>query len=224
MINLPDVTLICVSSIKFPQTFHAFQKSVEKIKFGAVKLVSHEKPEGLPDFIEFSQGYKINNIDEYSYYWIYNLTNHVNTSHCLVIQADGFVINPEKWDDGWLNYDYIGAPWEWSENAYIDPFGNHQRVGNGGFCLMSKKLLDVPKHKHIEWNVNQGNFYNHMNANNFAGDGNVCVHNRHIYEESGCKFAPIEVAVRFSQEKKVPEAEGIVPFGFHYFLPEGTKL
>ena len=84
---------------------------------------------------------------------------------------------------------------------------------------MSKKLLDVPKNKHIEWNVNQGNFYNHMNANNFAGDGNVCVHNRHIYEESGCKFAPLEVAVRFSQEKKVPEAEGITPFGFHYFYP-----
>ena len=35
---------------------------------------------------------------------------------------------------------------------------------------------------------------------NYHGDGNVCVHNRHIYIENSCKFAPVEVAVKFSQE------------------------
>jgi hypothetical protein len=224
MINLPDVTLICISSINFPQTYFAFTKSVEKINFGSIKLISHEKPKDLPSFIEYSEGYKINNINDYSYYCIYNLTNHVDTTHCLLIQADGFVINPNKWNDDWLNYDYIGAPWEYSENSYIDPFGNHQRVGNGGFSLRSKKLLDVPKYEYIEWDVNQGDFYKHMNANNFAEDGNICVHNRHIYERYGCKFAPIEVAVEFAHEKQLKETEGIVPFGFHYHLPPGTKL
>ena len=111
-----------------------------------------------------------------------------------------------------------------SENSYIDPFGNHQRVGNGGFSLRSKKLLDVPKHEHIEWDVNQRNFYKHMNANNFAEDGNICVHNRHIYERCGCKFASVEVAARFAHEKPTKETEGIIPFGFHYHLPIGTKL
>ena len=48
--------------------------------------------------------------------------------------------------------------------------------------------------------------------------------NRHIYENLGCKFAPLEVAVRFSQEKRIPECEGIVPFGFHYHLPPGVEL
>ena len=93
-----------------------------------MKLVTHERPKDLPDFIEYSEGYRINNINDYSYYCIYNLTNHIDTSHCLLIQADGFVINPNKWDDSWLEYDYIGAPWEYTDNAYIDPFGNHQRV------------------------------------------------------------------------------------------------
>lgn len=224
MINLPDVTLTCISSVNLHQTYFAFKKSVEKINFGAVKLVTHEKPKDLPDFIEYNQSYKINNIDDYSYYCIYNLTNHVNTSHCLLIQADGFVINPDKWDNSWLEYDYIGAPWEYTKNAYVDPFGNHQRVGNGGFSLRSKKLLDVPKSEYIEWNVNQGNFYKHMNANNFAEDGNICVHNRHIYERCGCNFAPIEVAAKFSHEKQLKETEGITPFGFHYHLPTNTKL
>jgi hypothetical protein len=224
MINLPDVTLICVSSVNLPQTYFAFSKSIERINFGAVRLVTHEKPEHLPDFIEYSECYQIKNINDYSYYCIYNLTNHVQTSHCLIIQADGFVINPDKWDDSWLEYDYIGAPWQYTENAYIDPFGKHQRVGNGGFSLRSKKLLDVPKHEYIEWDVNQGDFYKHMNANNFAEDGNICVHNRHIYERCGCKFAPVEVASKFSHEKSIEETEGITPFGFHYHLPKNTQL
>jgi hypothetical protein len=224
MINLPEVTLICISSVNLQQTYYAFHKSVEKINFGAVKLVTHEKPEDLPDFIEYSECYKIDSINDYSFYCIYNLTNHVETSHCLLIQADGFVINPEMWDPIFLNYDYIGAPWEWNENAYIDPFGNHQRVGNGGFTLRSKKLLDVPKSYYVEFDVNQGDFYKHMNANNFAEDGNICVHNRHIYEKAGCIFAPVEVAARFSHEKQISETQGIKPFGFHYHLPPGTIL
>lgn len=224
MIDLPDVTLVCVSSVNLPQTYYAFSKSVEKINFGAVKLVTHEKPVDLPSFIEYEQCYKIESIDDYSYYMIYNLGNHISTSHCLVIQADGFVLNPEMWQDSWLDYDYIGAPWEYNENAYVTPFGEHVRVGNGGFSLRSKRLLDVPKHHYVEFNVNQGDFYKHMNANNFAEDGNICVHNRHIYEKAGCVFAPVEVAARFAHEKQLPETQGIRPFGFHYHLPPGTIL
>ena len=47
---------------------------------------------------------------------------------------------------------------------------------------------------------------------------------RHIYEQLGCKFAPVEVAAKFSHEKQLPETQGITPFGFHYHLPPGTTL
>ena len=137
---------------------------------------------------------------------------------------DGFVINPEKWDPFWLEFDYIGAPWEYSENSYIDPWGNHVRVGNGGFSLRSKKLLEVPLRAKVPWDINWGDFYKHMNAGLASEDGNICVHNRHIYEVLGCKFAPVNVAARFSHERPTPETKGITPFGFHYFLPEGTVL
>lgn len=224
MIDIPQVTLICVSSVLMDRVIYSFEKSTEKINFGAVKLVSHEKPKNLPDFITFEKTYQIKSIDDYSYYCIYNLTNHIETSHCLIIQPDSFVINPEMWDNSWLNYDYIGAPWQYSNDAYIDPWGNHQRVGNGGFSLRSKKLLDVPKNAYIHFDVNHGSFYKHMNANSFAEDGNICVHNRHIYEVMGCKFAPVEVAARFSHEKQTPETQGIKPFGFHHILPPDTQL
>lgn len=225
MLNLLDVTLICVSSVNFDHTLYAFKKSMEKINFGDVKLVSDQNPPGFNESgISIEKCEPINSIDAYSHYMIFDLHKHVSTSHCLVIQADGFVINPEQWDPLWLTYDYIGAPWEYVDHAYLDPWGNHQRVGNGGFSLRSKKLLEVPLNAHVHFNVNWGNFYKHMNANDTAEDGCICVHNRHIYEVLGCKFAPIEVASRFSHEKLLPETKGIKPFGFHYHLPAGTIL
>lgn len=225
MLNLPNVTLICVSSVNFEHTLYAFQKSMQKINFGDVKLISDQNPPGFVESgISIEKCDSITSIDSYSHYMIFDLHKHVHTSHCLVIQADGFVINPEQWDPLWLTYDYIGAPWEYVDHSYLDPWGNHHRVGNGGFSLRSKKLLEVPLNAYVHFDVNWGNFYKHMNANDTAEDGCICVHNRHIYEVLGCKFAPIEVASRFSHEKLLPETKGIKPFGFHYHLPAGTIL
>ena len=149
MIDLPNVTLFCISSDKVPDAIKVLQYSMRGINFGAVKLITHEDPGNLPDGIEFSQCYEIKSIHEYNYYCLYNLTNHIDTDYCLLIQPDGFVINPDKWDDDWFNYDYIGAPWALADDAYLDPWGKPHRVGNGGFSFRSKKLLDVPKHAHI---------------------------------------------------------------------------
>ena len=54
-IQLPDVTLIAVSSIKIPETILALQKSYKGIDFGAVKLISHECPKELPEEIQFEE-------------------------------------------------------------------------------------------------------------------------------------------------------------------------
>jgi hypothetical protein len=123
------------------------------------------------------------------------------------------------WSDDFLNWDYIGAPWNIRDDAYIDPFGHHQRVGNGGFNLRSKKVLDLPRIVDIPWNVNESDFYRHMSAGNYAEDGNICVHNRHIFEGHGVKFAPLEIALIFSVEQKVPEYLGLPTFGFHKTMP-----
>ena len=194
------------------------------INYGAVKLITHKKPDNLPEGIQFSECYEITSIHEYNYYCIYNLTRHIDTDYCLLVQPDGFVVNPHKWDDVFYNYDYIGAPWEKVDHSYLDPWGKPHRVGNGGFSFRSKKLLDVPKRAHIQFDVNWGDFYKHFGYGNTAEDGNICVHNRHIYEALGCKFAPVEVAAKFSHEKQLPETQGITPFGFHYHLPPGTTL
>lgn len=225
--HLPTVTLVCVTGIDIENAIFALSKSISNLEFSAVKLIGPSAPKFLPNGIQFEKAHnsQLNSIDAYSHYVLYDLWRHVETEHCLVIQADGFVINPTHWTDEFLKYDYIGAPWLISESAYIDPFGNHQRVGNGGFSLRSRKLLTAPQHIDIPWDVNSNDFYRHMNVGLLSEDGNICVHNRHLFEKHGCVFAPLEVACRFSIENRLPEHKGLKPFGFHKRLPSmRTKM
>ena len=233
MIELPDVGVVSIDTTSnLDGTLRALYTSMGGIKYGSVKLITTEEQikryqsqlegEGIVLEVPVSE---IKDYNDYNYYVVYNLGNHIDTSHCLLVQPDGFVLFPEKWDNTWLEYDYIGAPWAYVEDAYIDPFGNHHRVGNGGFSLRSKKFLDVPTKVEVPWETNNSDFYwMPEGVVNYHEDGNVCVHNRHIFIEQGCKYAPVEVAVRFSQETRVPECEGITPFGFHYRLPPGVEL
>ena len=140
MIGLDNVTLFCISSDNIPGALYALQKSMEGISFGSVKLITHEDPGDLPEGIEFSQCYNIQSIHDYNYYCIYNLTKHIDTDYCLLVQPDGYVIRPWQWDDDWFNYDYIGAPWRWEARSFVTPFGEHIAVGNGGFSFEVKTL------------------------------------------------------------------------------------
>jgi hypothetical protein len=205
MINLENVTLIAVACVRVERTLKALKYSKKNINFKSVKLLTNE--EISDDEIEII---KINNLDyeQYNKFIVYDLYKYIDTTHALIIQDDGFVVNPEKWDDVFLNYDYIGAPWPLPNDSfsYRDPFGNIIRVGNGGFSLRSKKILSLAKNLNLEWKSYFG-FYNE--------DGFFTCHNRNLYEENGCKFAPIEIASLFSHEIQIPETQGIIPFGFH---------
>jgi hypothetical protein len=232
MIDLPDVTLISIDTTDdLSGTLNSVYTSMSGIEFSSIKIITTkqqiENNSSLVDdgIVLEEPVVDIKNYNDYNHYVIYNLYNHVKTTHCLLVQPDGFVLFPNKWDNNWLNYDYIGAPWAYVEDAYIDPFGNHHRVGNGGFSLRSKKFLEVPTKVEVSWETNNSDFYlMPEGVINYHEDGNVCVHNRHIFIEQGCKYAPVDVAVRFSQETRVPECEGVTPFGFHYRLPPGVEL
>jgi len=215
VIKLNNVTLVAVGSTKIKNTIFALMESQKGIEFGDVILVSHEKPDDLPSEIRFEQCEKMESIKDYNHYIIFNLHKHIKNDYCLIVQHDGYILRPEKWDERFLDYDYLGAPWPFRDNSFIDPFGKHIRVGNGGFSLRSKRLLNVPNKAEIVFDVNQGDFYKHMGANSYSEDGNICVHNRHIFEEHGCKFAPVELAAHFSQEHDCPEIVGISSLGFH---------
>ena len=204
--HLPDITLIAISSILLHETIKALQKSCEKLDFGAVKLISHERPSNLPKEIEFEKCSRINNIMDFNHLAFSDLGGYIQTSHTLLVQNHAYVINPICWDNDWLQYDYIGAPWAWQENSYIANTGEHVRVGNGGFSLRSKKLLELPRNLGLPLKQEQG-FWNE--------DGNICCYYRREFLEAGIKYAPVEIAAHFSFENEVPENRGIKTFGFH---------
>jgi ADP-heptose:LPS heptosyltransferase len=62
---------------------------------------------------------------------IKELYKYFSTDYVLVIQADGYVLNGKSWLSEFLEYDYVGSPWLYSDG---------KNVGNGGFSLRSKKL------------------------------------------------------------------------------------
>jgi len=207
MIDLSNITLVAMTSVKIPQTIKALQYSCKGINFGAVKLISDITPDILPDGIVHEYTDKMSNIDEWNHDIIYKLGGHIDTEFAILIHDDGFIINPTMWRDEFLDYDYIGAPWSMPQDdfSFRDINGEIIRVGNS-VSLRSKKLIDLAPKLNLEWEA----FHGFTNE-----DGFICVNYRHIYKDHGMKFADIDVAKYFSHETPIPEIQGIFPFAFH---------
>ncbi len=190
MLKLPSVSLICLTGKDFEAHKKAIDKSCEGIEWGSVKLIWDEK---------------IKTIDDWNKKIIYDLYKYVDTTHAILIHADGHIIRPDLWNNEWLGFDFIGAPWPLptDDYSYRDETGKIQRVGNS-VSLRSKKLMErVAK---FEWK----SYYGNTNE-----DGFISVHHRDELEKEGFKFAPLETAVHFSKEHEIPENVGLETFAFH---------
>lgn len=192
--QIPEVTVIGLTGrSKDAQALEvALEYSCRGIEFGGMKVILDKT---------------IKNIDDWNFKIVFELWQYVSTSHAILIHPDGYIINPEIWNNDWLLYDYIGAPWPMPVDSYSyrDPYGNIIRVGNS-VSLRSKKLMLYPKLHNFEWQ----SYYGNTNE-----DGYLCVHNRKKLEDLGCKFAPLEVAKHFSKEHEIPENVGLSTFAFH---------
>lgn len=206
-LQLPEVTLMAMTSVRVMETVKAMKYSMKNIDFGDAVFISDRKPVYLPKNIRYSHTTRLNNIDDFNYKMIYELTEHIHTDYVMVVHYDGFVVHPECWREEFLDYDYIGAPWPdpHDDFTYRDIYGNLQRVGNS-VGIRSKRLLDFPNEAKLPFEADHGYFHE---------DGFLCVKNRHLIEAAGMKIAPIDVAKYYSHEHMVPEIEGITPFAFH---------
>jgi hypothetical protein len=130
--NLDRITLICVDCSRHAEALAAIRKSMAECDFSAVKFLSDRQFyfEGIESVIIP----KISSKEEYSEFVIKRLNQYFDTEFVLLIQHDGYVLNGKSWLPEFLNCDYIGAPWLYSDG---------KNVGNGGFSLRSKKLQDI---------------------------------------------------------------------------------
>lgn len=171
--------------------------------FGRVIHVSGSNQSGTQNGIE-TIGFPSMSYIEYNKFCLYDLPDMIDTEYCLLVHSDGFIVNPHLWDESFLQYDYIGAPWYISETQVLPWLeGSKNIVGNGGFCIRSRKFLEYSK-----------SFVGYDGTRN--EDVFLCIDNYEKALEHGIRIADTETAARFSVEilsSKYPNIRN--SFGFH---------
>jgi predicted O-linked N-acetylglucosamine transferase (SPINDLY family) len=218
-INLQNITLVTISSVEIELTLLSLVISNLNANFNRVLFFTSEEIDQsyleLFPQLEIIKIHPIKNLVEYSRFIIKELNSFIETEFCLVTQGDGFIINPQLWSEEFLNYDYIGAPWR-NQSHLVNSQGqtvdildlNKNRVGNGGFSLRSKKLLEVCSKLDFD----------HTKTSSLSEDLIICQYFYEWFKDQGIKFAPLEVAIKFSFEQTIEEIENFSwenTFGFH---------
>ena len=194
VLELKDVTLIIVDCVDYTRAKRALDRCMKLCGFKEAKILTHFT-------VEDSCAVKIEpltSMREYSDFMVRRLGDYFSTSHVLVAQYDGFIVNPRSWSDEFLDYDYIGAPWPKSLLKTSDP--THD-VGNGGFSLRSKKLYEALSGLALD--------------TTHPEDVTICQWQRPRLEELGIRFAPNKLAARFSYENDVVGVSQTFAFGQH---------
>lgn len=189
--NLPGVTLCAATSVNVAATLNALSASMDQILFEDAILFTDSDLMDAPEGLRFVPIPRLSSSRAYSHFVMTGLADHILTEHCLIVQWDGFVVDAGQWDPGFLDFDYIGAPWP--------QFTDGHDVGNGGFSLRSRRLLEACR--------------NPAFAPSHPEDVAISRTNRARLElEHGIVFAPRETAERFAFERTAPVGP---TFGFH---------
>ena len=205
--SLHGVTLLGVDCVDIERLILAAKICLKDFEFEDVKLLTSIRSE-YPSIVPIEH---ISSVEQYSKFIIEKLDEYVASSHVLVIQYDGFILNPEAWSDVFLHYDYIGAPWL-VRQSHINSMGwpaellGSYLVGGGGFSLRSKKFLSLCA------DLARQNFFSTYHPE----DTILCVDNREYFESAGIRFSPVPIAQQFSYEAEDMEKytwDG--QFGFH---------
>jgi hypothetical protein len=115
----------------------ALRDCLDKAEFGAVHIHTDE-PSHFRSIIG-DAGVELlctrfSSVAEAMAYLWYDVPRFLRTSHALIVQWDSWIIDSAQWCEGFLGCDYIGAPWGWH--------GDRFEVGNGGFSLRSRRLME----------------------------------------------------------------------------------
>ncbi len=210
-LQLRNVTLVAVSGLNPAGAIQALEYSMQGVDYYQVVLIAHYAPSDLDKRITFKKckdtelvSQDRSNTNDYSKFMLYNLCDYIESDYVLIVHNDAYVLRPHKWEDKFLEYDYLGAPFR--EKTHFTNEGEEVRIGNGGFSLRSKKMLTIFNELNLPFTDN-GTGY-------FHEDGVICVYYRKLLEDKGIKFCPTDVGARFALEKVVKETVWD-PFGFH---------
>jgi len=206
--GLSQVTLVAIDGTMNPgATATSLAVAASQLPFARTLLLSPVPPAAGTSAATSAEwiGIPPLTLKGYNQFCLADLHRFIATSHCLTVQSDSRINNPAAWDDEWLAYDYIGAPWPPGHT------GTPYRVGNSGFCLRSCRLLAATALLPNDSYVWRGRV-----KPSSRDDVITCVMYREQLESLGLRFAPVDVAARFSFESVTPEAPLLTDqFGTH---------
>lgn len=190
-LQLPEVTLVCVDTRTPDLGIAAMQHCQQQVQFADALLFTD--PARLPQVPDGIRGLplRIDSVPAYSEFMLRGLLPHITTPHLLVVQWDGYLLDAAQWQPAFLQYDYIGAPLR-----HEPP---ERAVGNGGFSLRSRRLLQA--------------LMDPAMGVRHPEDLCICHDNRERLEQvHGIRFAPLPLAAQFAYERVPPSGP---TFGFH---------
>ncbi len=175
---LAQVTLCAVDTQTPALAAQSLLRSMHRIQFGRVFLFTHDwLPTVVLPGIEIIDIGPLRSAHEQSAFVMRQLPAYIRTSHALLTRWDGFITQPQAWNDEFLVYDYVGAVWpdEPEETA----------VGDGGFSLRSRRFLAAGMDARM--------------MQSHRGNEVSCRRQRAFVEQAhGVIFAPPAVANRFA--------------------------
>lgn len=212
--KLQQIDLICIDTLQPQEAYKSLLICNYFFEFGNLIMISDSIISKINK--HNVKHYHIEDITRKDYSdYCFHITDYSHNDYTLVIQHDGFICNPKLWDDDYLNYDYIGAPFNNFGMSVCEEFMKKtcsNRVGNGGFSLRSKKLLDFMKLISTFPRIRE------------EEDIVLCIQYYDLACQMGIKFAPEELARKFSFESDMIADRWVVThdfvptkqFGFHH--------
>jgi hypothetical protein len=176
----------------------------KNILFTAAKSYSSDIPENLQiDFIEIPEL----TYQEFNKFCLTEINPFITTSHIIMVQTDGFICNGKNWKDSYFEYDYIGQPWLDDGSGKFHWVRSYEEsVGEGGFTLRSKKLLETLSK------------IDKIAIENYFGNEDVFISSyaRDFLNSNGCKFATPEIGTEFCAGLNNFNFDNLqTSFGFH---------
>jgi hypothetical protein len=197
MLNLDKVTLVGVDGKDSERTINVLLHCQELCRFPKTLFFSKYTPAAWQS-LDLEYRYAgIDSREEYCNFIVRDLPHHIETEFFMIVQHDGFIVNPNAWTDDFYRYDYLGSPWpidllrRCGYSQFTSPVN-----GGDGFSLRSTQLARAASA---------------IPGPTYPADNFIAIWHRNRLESMGFEFAPLDVAFQFSVESHAYEGS----FGCH---------
>ena len=106
MRDLSGVTLVCVDTVNHALALRALALSSRSLRFADIVLLTR----AMPSDVQVPAGIVVREIaplasrDDYSRFVLKSLLPHVATPHLLLVQWDGYVVNPDAFEPAFRSF------------------------------------------------------------------------------------------------------------------------